>query len=226
LNKTGRFILSLVLMVSLAAGMAVVPVHFASADGTPHMAVIDSLLSLQVEAKLHMQEAGPLDEGSTNVLNIPSGDTVPSLMTQKIFLYSNARPSSAAINELQTLGLSVYGESWVPPVGRHPNGFVIAEMPVDKLYQVAALDYVVRMDTAERYMSPMNDLGTQAMNSDDLWSTGTGYDGTGVTIAVLDSGLDLTHSDIPTPVAYKDNDDYPTLDDDIANHVTAHMAPM
>jgi subtilisin family serine protease len=60
-----------------------------------------------------------------------------------------------------------------------------------------------------------------SIHADDLWNT-FGLDGSGVTIAVLDSGLDVTHPDVPTPTATKDYSAFPSLDDTIANTVTDH----
>ena len=121
------------------------------------------------------------------------------------------------------MGITPYPESWIPPLENHPSGFILADMPVDKLEALAEKGYVVRLETAERVLEPQNDLATRKINADDVWASG--YNGTGVRIAVLDSGLDLTHPDIPTPVAKKDYSNYPTLDDTISNNVTGH-APM
>ncbi|GAG08549.1 unnamed protein product, partial [marine sediment metagenome] len=98
--------------------------------------------------------------------------------------------------------------------------FIVADMPIDKLQELAEKDYVVKLDTAERVLEPQNDLAVQKINADDVW--GLGYDGTGVTIAVLDSGLDTSHDDIPPPTFSKDYWNWPTLDDTIANQVTGH----
>ena len=93
-------------------------------------------------------------------------------------------------------------------------------MPLDKLEELARKDYVVSLDTAEQFPESHNDLAVQKINADDV--CGLSYNGTGVKIAVLDSGLDVTHNDIPTPIASKDYSNYPTLGDNITNQVTGH----
>jgi hypothetical protein len=50
--------------------------------------------------------------------------------------------------------VNVHADSWIPPVGSHPLGFFIADMPADKLEALAARDYVDKLDTAERQSLP------------------------------------------------------------------------
>ena len=185
---------------------------------------VSSLLSLQVETKLRLAQ-GELPGEMASILRLSQNSQQPTkastgLSTQRILIYLAEPPGQPQIEELEALGLSLYLDSWVPPTGSHPQGFIIADMPVDTLYKVASQDYIARLDTAERMLEPQNDLATQNINADDVWSLG--YDGTGVRIAVLDSGLDVNHPDIPIPVASKDYSNYPALDDTIANTVSGH----
>jgi hypothetical protein len=76
------------------------------------------------------------------------------LGTQRIFVYLAQRLNPAQITELTGLGITVYSDSWIPPVGNHPEGFVLADMPVDKLDELAAEDFVIRLDTAEQQLQP------------------------------------------------------------------------
>jgi hypothetical protein len=57
---------------------------------------------------------------------------------------------------LTGLGITIYPDSWIPPLANHPNGFVLADMPVDKLDALAAKDYVIKLDTAEQQLQPQN----------------------------------------------------------------------
>ena len=178
---------------------------------------VSGLLRLQVEVKLSAREAGQLDEGQA-VLMQPmreEGAAMPDLTTQRIFIHFEEKPDEMQIAELEAMGLTVYPDSWIPPVGIHPTGFIIADMPVDKLDALAGKDYVARLNTAETTLEPHNDNATTAMHVNDVWSTG--YNGSGVTICVIDSGLDVDHADIPTPTYSKDYFDYPNLDDSIEN---------
>ena len=90
-------------------------------------------------------------------------------------------------------------------------------MPIDKLDDLSSKDFVVKLDSGEGINKPHNDLAVIKTNVDDTWSLG--YDGNGITIAVLDSGLDITHPDIPAPVGRWD---YAQNDNTIGNTVTGH----
>ncbi len=180
---------------------------------------ISGLLALQVEAKLRTLEPMALEEGQVNILQA-MGMKLGDINKQRIFIHLDQPPNQSQIEELESIGLTLYLDSWIPPTGNHPQGFIVADMPIDTLEGVASKDYVVRLDSAERVLEPQNDLATQKINADDVWDLG--YDGSGVKIAVLDSGLDTNHPDIPTPIASKDYSNWPTLDDTIANTVSGH----
>lgn len=140
---------------------------------------------------------------------------------QLIYIHIKRKLNVAKIASLKKIGVTVYEDSWIPPLENHPTGYVIANVPINRLYDLAAKTYVVKLETAEQVFLPKNDEAAKSINADDVW-TDYGYDGSGVRIAVLDSGLDTTHKDIPTPVASKDYSNYPNLDDTIENLVTDH----
>ncbi|MFC2011412.1 S8 family serine peptidase, partial [Chloroflexota bacterium] len=183
---------------------------------------ISNLLALQIQAKLRAVNASRLATASEaseqaeqfDILQSP-GIRLEDLNKQQIFIHFTEEPTQSQIEELEADNISLHLDSWMPPVGGHTNGFMLADMPIEKLEALAGKGYIVRLETAERVLKPHNDLATQKINVDDVWSSG--YNGTGVRIAVLDSGLDVNHADIPTPVAKKDYSNYPTLDDTIAN---------
>ena len=62
--------------------------------------------------------------------------------------------------------------------GSASHRFIIADMPVEKLNALADKDYVVRLDTAEKFYEWNTDLATHKIHVDDVWDLG--YDGTGV----------------------------------------------
>jgi len=194
----------------------------ASAQENENSAKINSLLSLQVQSKLRAVEAAPAEAGQAEIFQAMPEEAALFMPQdrQQIFIHSEEMLTPSQMEELESMGLTLYPESWIPPVGSHPTGFIVADMPIDKLDELAAKDYVATLDTAERYLEAHNDLGTQKINADDVWSAN--YTGANVTIAVLDSGLDVTHNDIPTPVISKDYSYWPTLDDTISNNVTGH----
>ncbi len=221
MKKYSVFLILLAFLVVITSGNVMgSPSVSAQEDGQGNK--INSLLSLQVKAKLRSMEAeaAPAAEGEAQVFQALPQQAGAAPDRQLIYIHSEEMLDSSQIAELQEMGIIVYPESWLPPVGAHPTGFILADMPLDKLDELAGKDYIATLDTAERYYEAHNDLGAQKINTDDVWSAN--YTGAGVTIAVLDSGLDITHPDIPTPTASKDYSAYPTLDDTIANSVTGH----
>ena len=89
-------------------------------------------------------------------------------------------------------------------VGTVFDGFVVAQLPVDKLEQIARLASVKRVDVARvmRRMTNESIITTNVdkVKGDDFASYGLPqkYDGTGVVASVIDDGIDFQHP------AYKD----------------------
>jgi subtilisin family serine protease len=194
----------------------------ASAQDDNNHTEISGLLKLQVEAKLRSIDAELMEEGRSDILqgmNAADAEVI-NLNQQRIFIHLVDELNQSQTKELEDMGLTLYQDSWIPPVGNHSTGFIIANMPLDKLNKLASKNYIVRLDTAEQFLKPNNDLAAQKTKANDVWSSN--YTGVNVTIAVLDSGLDITHNDIPIPLASKDYSNYPLLDDDIANRVIGH----
>jgi len=214
------------LLLSLTFGT--MPGVHAISSGSGHQALsflelkpeakVSSLLSLQVEAKLRCQQDS-LADGELSMMQA-RGMKTDDLEMQRIFIHLAQEPMAKQLSELEAMGITPYPDSWIPPVGEFPTGFIVADMPVDKLGTLAGIDYIAQLDTAEQLLAPQNDQAAIEINADDVW--GSGYDGTDVRIAVLDSGLDTSHPDIPAPVASKDYSGWPVLDDTIANSVTGH----
>jgi hypothetical protein len=90
-----------------------------------------------------------------------SGMSVENLSIQRIFIYFTQKPTAVQVKELQDLGIILYMDSWIPPVGTHPAGFIVADMSVDKLDDLASKDYVVRIDTAEQLREPLTIPGDE-----------------------------------------------------------------
>jgi len=82
------------------------------------------------------------------------GMRTDNLSVQRVFIHLTQEPTASQIDELETMGITPYPDSWIPPVGGHPTGFIAADMPVDKLDELAGKDYVVRLDTAEQVLEP------------------------------------------------------------------------
>jgi len=84
------------------------------------------------------------------------GMRVDDLGIQRIFIHLTKELNWSQVEELEAIGITLYLDSWIPPVGAHPTGFSLADMPIDRLEELAEKDYVVRLDTAERVLEPQN----------------------------------------------------------------------
>ena len=165
--------------------------------------------------EIHIQEK--LKEAS--VLQLGSKDFSPSL---RVVIYVKAKPTKHQLDALSKLDIEYETNCYTPPLENHPYGFFHAKLPVDKLVDVLSLPFVIRMDTAERECYPQNNNGYKAIHADNVWTQG--WTGSGVKVAILDSGLDTdpVNSDLPFSFQKKDYSAYPTLDDNVENTVTGH----
>lgn len=188
-----------------------------ASDAGPSTMKVSGLLRHHIALKQEqIEQPRPENLQHMQTLGLQTDD----LSRQSVFVHFDQFPTADQMGELETLGVTLFEDTWIPPVGDHPDGFMIAHMPIEEADDLAAMEYVTYLNTAEETHRPMNDLGTAAVKADELWNLG--YDGTGVTIAVLDSGLDITHADIPTPVVGVDYSGYPITDTTIANQISAH----
>jgi len=112
-----------------------------------------SLLLSQIELR-QQQIAEPTAERLEQMKAM--GMRVDDLEIQRIFIHLTKELNSSQVEELEAIGITLYLDSWIPPVGAHPTGFILADMPIDRLEEVASKDYVVRLDTAERVLEPQN----------------------------------------------------------------------
>lgn len=110
-----------------------------------------SLLLFQIELR-QQQIASPTPERLQQMKNM--GLNVDNLAIQRIFIYLGEPITPAQVQELQAIGITLYLDSWIPPAGEHHEGFLLADMPLNKLAELAAKDYVLRLDSAERVAKP------------------------------------------------------------------------
>jgi len=110
-----------------------------------------SLLLMQVDLR-KAQMAEPTAERLRQMQAM--GMRTEDLTSQRIFIHLSQQLTQSQLKELQDLGITVYVDSWIPPVEAHPTGFMLADMPIDKLYDLAARDYVIRLNTAEQLLEP------------------------------------------------------------------------
>lgn len=139
---------------------------------------------------------------------------------QIVFLHTKEKLTDKQLEFLVDLKVEVLGDFWMPPFGMHKTGYIVARVPTGKIRRLAKKKWVVRLETAEQGLTPQNDFAAESINAIPVWEKG--FNGADVKIAVLDSGLDTSHADIPKPIASKDYSKYPYLDDTIENLITAH----
>ena len=185
--------------------------------------VSETILAHQKE-KVRPSDQSPL-EHSQRLRK--TGLNPQNLTGEDCALYVKQRLSRNEIARLRQQGVAVH-ETYVPPVpGKHESGFHLATVAYSSLDLIHRDGRFVRLESTESASKPLNDLATQQTNV-DMVHAGIGVDartGLGVKIAIADSGLDLTHADIPTPAEAYDMTDGTgpaTWGTDVTNHVTAH----
>ena len=114
---------------------------------------VGSQLLTQVNLRLEQ-----IDNPTTERLEIMKnmGMRVDNLEIQRIFIHLSQKLNTSQIEELEAMGIILYTDSWIPPVGAHPTGFILADMPVEVLGELADKEYIVNLDTAEVELQPQS----------------------------------------------------------------------
>jgi len=111
-----------------------------------------ALLLLQIDLR-EKQLADPTPERLEQMKAM--GMRTENLEVQRIFIHFAQQPTAQQIGELEAMGITPYPDSWIPPAQGHPTGFMVADMPIDRLGELAGKDYVVQLDTAEQLLEPL-----------------------------------------------------------------------
>jgi len=117
--------------------------------------VINEKASSQLIAQVNLridQMADPTAERLEVMRNM--GMQLVNLGQQRIFIYLNQEPDASQTNEIEQMNIVLYLDSWIPPVGSHTTGYLLADMPVDVLEELAGKEYIIRLDTAEHILEP------------------------------------------------------------------------
>ena len=112
-----------------------------------------STLLLQVSLRLQ-QLTNPTVNRLSQMQSM--GMKTDNIGIQQIYLYLSQPLTSSQADELRSLGITLYPDSWIPPTANHPTGFMLADMPVDKLDMLAVKNYVIKLDTAETKALPQS----------------------------------------------------------------------
>ena len=143
--------MSKVLMLIVSISLIVLTLLPASCSNSERVNDVNkkgsSLLLTQINLRKE-QIADPTSDRLKIMKNM--GMRVNNLEIQRIFIHLSQELNALQIEELEAIGVTLYLDSWTPPVGDHPTGFILADMPIDKLEELAAKEYVVRLDTAEQ----------------------------------------------------------------------------
>lgn len=140
-----------------------------------------------------------------------------------VTLYFAEYPTAEQVQKLVSQSVVLYPATWTPPSTTHPLGFVIGRIPANNIVPILQNSFLRKIDDAESMNPPLNNQAAKAIKADSVWSRG--WTGTGIKIAILDSGLDSTSSNADLPSSYEKRDysNYPTsIDSIVANTVTGH----
>ncbi len=123
----------------------------------------------------------------------------PDTIDGEVFISAFIRlENDSQLSELEALGVQVQCS--------FDNGLITANIPVDKINEVAGISNVQRVNVAS-LMTPATYKAREATHVDDLLTLSNDaissgltnkYDGTGVVLGVIDTGIDFQH------IAFKD----------------------
>ncbi len=106
----------------------------------------DGFLLVQIEArKDYLVNPTPEKMKRMKGMNIRT----ENMNMHRIFIYTSKELTKIQVDELKVMGIVLYLDSWIPLVGAHPYGFIIADMPINKLEELAKKEYIIRLNTAE-----------------------------------------------------------------------------
>jgi len=138
--------------------VVVISITLGCSNSEPANPNTGSLLQTQVNLKKE-QLANPTDDRLQVMQNM--GMRVDDLENQRIFIHMEKLPDDSQAKEIESIGVVLYPSSWIPPLENHPSGFLLADMPVEKLAELAELDYIIRLETAERAFEPQFEPQTE-----------------------------------------------------------------
>ena len=120
-------------------------------------------ISSQLLAQVDLREEQLADPTSERLEKMKSmGMRLDNLEIHRTFIHLNQELITSQIDELEAMGITLYLDSWIPPVGKHPTGYMLADVPIDKLEALAEKSYIVRLETAEKQLEPLDSIQPQS----------------------------------------------------------------
>lgn len=164
------------------------------------MSISTQMFLDQIEKKAEFyQELSPTKSG-TSIHKVAEGVKMlspiatPDTINGKFYISAFMRINNDfVINQLKDLGVIIECQ--------FKNGLMTTLIPIDKIYDLAAIPDVREIEVAE-VLRPMTDKARQTTNVDDLLTLSndaraagltTKYDGTGVILGIIDTGIDFKH---------------------------------
>jgi hypothetical protein len=83
------------------------------------------------------------------------GMNTADLTIQRIFIHFIQEPTAEQLSELEVLGVTPYPDSWIATAGGPSAGFLVADMPIDRLDELSGKAFIVQLDTAEQELEPL-----------------------------------------------------------------------
>jgi len=141
---------------------------------------------------------------------------------QKIYLHFKTKPDKKLLQRLSRNNVNIDHKFWIPPLKNHPTGFHLAEIPAkrDVLMNLKSFVEIEHISTAERYFRTKSNLASIETGVAAISENPYNLTGDGVRVAVIDSGFQLDHEDIPEPVAAIDYSEYPDSSYTVSNEST------
>jgi subtilisin family serine protease len=151
-----------------------------------------------------------------------SGLTTDFEQQLKVFLHFSQFPDSKTILELQSREVRLFEPTWIPPVGAHATGFMLGSVKASQIRALVKDNLVIRIGAAYRQLRPLNDNAAVQTNATAAWELDPPITGAGVRLAILDSGFQLEHGDLPDPAVAMDYADYPDTSADVTDLISGH----
>ena len=155
--KIVRSISSLIIVTVLILSVIILTLLSASCSNSETENAVNEKVDSQLLTQVNLKKEQLSDPNSDRLEMMQNmGMSVDNLEIHRIFINLYQELTTSQIDELESMGIILYLDSWIPPVGAHATGFLIADMPVDKLEALAVKDYVVGLETAERELQLQN----------------------------------------------------------------------